>query len=104
MSDEICDMKIAAYESVTDSLKASLNKRIQSLITALNQIDENINEFGFSCIDTATLLKMKLQIHNELLKYEEKLYFPYSVKKSQTVAPNVLVTDDINKLNSDERN
>jgi len=36
--------------------------------------------------------------------YSEILYFPDSVKKSQTVAPDVPFTDDINKLNSDERN
>ena len=104
MSGVISDLKIAAYESAADSLKASVNKRIQSLIIALNNIDKNINRLGFGSIDTVTLMKMKINIHNELLKYEEKLYFPESVKKSQTVAPDVLVTDDVNKLNSDERN
>ena len=104
VSADISDMKIAAYESVTDSLKASVNKRIQSLIIALNHIDKNLNRLGFGYIDAVTLMKMKINIHNELLKYEEKLYFPDSVKKSKTVAPDVPVTDDINKLKSDERN
>ena len=104
MSGVISDMKIAAYESVTDSLKASVNKRIQSLIVALNNIDKNLNRLGFGSIDAVTLLKMKINIHNELLKYEDKIYFPDSVKKSKTVAPDFPVTDDINKLKSDERN
>jgi hypothetical protein len=36
--------------------------------------------------------------------YSEKQNFPDSVKKSQTVAINVLVSDYLNKLNADERN
>ena len=36
MSGVISDLKIAAYESATDSLKASVNKRIQSLIITLH--------------------------------------------------------------------
>ena len=104
MSGVISDLKIAAYESATDSLKASVNKRIQSLIIALNNIDKNINRLGFGSIDAVTLMKMKMNIHNELLKYEEKLYFPDSVKKSKTVAPDFPDTDDINKLKPDERN
>ena len=104
MSGDISDMKIAAYESVTDSLKASVNKRIQSLIIALNHIDKNLNRLGFGSIDAVTLMKMKMNIHNELLKYEEKLYFPDSAKNSQTDSPNVPAADEINKLNSDERN
>ncbi len=104
MSGDIRDMKLAAYESVTDSLKASVNKRIQSLIIALNHIDKNLNRLGFRYIDAVTLMKMKINIHNELLKYEDKIYFSDSVKKSKTDAPNVPVADEINKLNSDERN
>jgi hypothetical protein len=104
MSGDISNLKIAAYESATDSLKASVNKRIQSLIIALNNIDKNINRLGFGSIDTVTLMKMKMNIHNELLKYEEKLYFPDFVKKSQTVDSSVPVSNDINKLNPDERN
>ncbi|MBN1633196.1 MAG: hypothetical protein JW917_03410 [Ignavibacteria bacterium] len=104
MSGVISDLKIDAYESLMDSLKASVNKRIQSLIIALNNIDKNINRLGFGSIDTVTLMKMKMNIHNELLKYEEKLYFPDSVKKSQTVVPDVPVSDNINKSNLDERN
>jgi hypothetical protein len=104
MSGDISNLKIAAYESATDSLKASVNKRIQSLIITLNKIDKKLNELSFNFVSAETLLKLKLQIHNELLKYEEKLYFPDSVKKSQKVATEVPVTDDIDKLNPDERN
>jgi len=104
MSDDISVLKIAAYESVTDSLKASVNKRIQSLIITLNKIDEKLNELSFNFISAETLLKLKLQIHNELLKYEAQIYSPGSANKSQTVDPNVLFSDDINKSNSDDRN
>jgi len=99
MSDEIDNLKIAAYESVADSLKASANIRIQSLIKDLNRINKKINNMDFNFIDTMTLLNMKIKIHNELLKYENKIYFSDSGKKLQKVIPDV-----VNNSGSDEKN
>jgi len=104
MSGVISDLKIAAYESATDSLKASVNKRIQSLIITLNKIDEKLNELSFNFISAETLLKLKLQIHNELLKYEAQIYSLGSANKSQKAAGNDISADVVNEDNTDEMN
>jgi len=104
MSDDISNFKIAAYESTADSLKASAQFRIHSLIKDLNRINEKINDVDFNFIDTMTLLNMKIKIHNELLKYENKIYLSHSGKKLQKETSDVIDTNVVNNSGSDEKN
>jgi len=104
MSDDISNLKIAAYESAADSLKASAQFRIHSLIKDLNRINKKINNMDFNFIDTMTLLNIKIKIHNELLKYENKIYFSPSEKKLKKETPDVIDADVVNNSGSDEKN
>ena len=64
---------------------------------SFNSVCNKINDTGFSSIDSAASLKIKINIHNELYKYQDKIDFFRSAKNSQTVAPNDILKDVFNE-------
>jgi hypothetical protein len=97
MSEEISELKSANLEAILDSHNASTPERIRNLAKVVENIDKKLLKEDFVYADRFALIKWKLKIHDELLKYEahlNKSNSPIEKKKNKIDDPDQDVTTD----------